>query len=46
MSKVVRTEELCKNFGTLKAVNKLDLTIDEGEVYGLLGPNGCGKRPP
>ena len=43
MSQVVRTEELCKNFGTLKAVNKLDLTINEGEVYGLLGPNGCGK---
>jgi ABC-2 type transport system ATP-binding protein len=40
---VVRTEELCKNFGTLKAVNRLNLSIEAGEVYGLLGPNGCGK---
>jgi ABC-2 type transport system ATP-binding protein len=40
---VVRCEELSKHFGTLKAVDKLNLRIEQGEIYGLLGPNGCGK---
>ena len=41
--KVISTERLSKNFGDVRAVVNLDLSIDEGEVYGLLGPNGCGK---
>lgn len=32
-----------KSFGTLKAVNQLDLTVERGEIRGLLGPNGSGK---
>jgi ABC-2 type transport system ATP-binding protein len=40
---VVRTENLCKHFGTVKAVNNLNLNIQQGEIYGMLGPNGCGK---
>jgi ABC-2 type transport system ATP-binding protein len=40
---VIVTKDLGKNFGELKAVAGLDLKIKEGEVYGLLGPNGCGK---
>ena len=43
MMYVVRTENLCKNYGSLKAVDGLNLSIKEGEIYGLLGPNGCGK---
>ncbi len=39
----VRTEQLRKTFGSLVAVERLDLTIARGEVFGLLGPNGSGK---
>jgi ABC-2 type transport system ATP-binding protein len=39
----VRTEKLRKVFGSLVAVDALDLTIHRGEVFGLLGPNGSGK---
>ena len=34
---------LTKRFGTLTAVEALDLTVRRGEVYGFLGPNGSGK---
>jgi len=40
---VVRTHALRKVFGTLVAVESLDLEISRGEVFGLLGPNGSGK---
>lgn len=39
----VRTTDLRKVFGTLVAVENLDLEIHRGEVFGLLGPNGSGK---
>lgn len=40
---VVHTEALHKRFGDLIAVQSLDLDIQRGEVFGLLGPNGSGK---
>ena len=40
---MVRTRALRKAFGALVAVNGLDLEIQRGEVFGLLGPNGSGK---
>ncbi len=40
---VVETEELTKVYGTLTAVDGLNLKIREGEIFGLLGPNGAGK---
>ena len=39
----VRTTGLRKVFGSLVAVENLDLDINKGEVFGLLGPNGSGK---
>jgi ABC-2 type transport system ATP-binding protein len=37
------TKGLRKSFGPLVAVENLDLTVQRGEVFGLLGPNGSGK---
>jgi ABC-2 type transport system ATP-binding protein len=39
----VRTESLTKRFGTTTAVDRLDLEVRPGEVFGFLGPNGAGK---
>ncbi len=40
---VIRTEGLTKNFGTVRALDGLDLEVAPGEVHGFLGPNGAGK---
>ena len=40
---IIEIKNLTKKFGTLTAVDSLDLTIEKGEVFGLLGPNGAGK---
>jgi ABC-2 type transport system ATP-binding protein len=40
---VLRTRGLVKRFGTLTAVDQLDIEVHRGEVVGLLGPNGAGK---
>jgi len=40
---IIETEELVKTYGKFIAVDKLNLRIDEGEVFGFLGPNGAGK---
>lgn len=40
---VIETENLTKKFGTLIAVNSLNLGVQEGEIFGLIGPNGSGK---
>ncbi|MCU0621496.1 MAG: ATP-binding cassette domain-containing protein, partial [Gemmatimonadales bacterium] len=39
----VRTAGLRKAFGARVAVERLDLEVRRGEVFGLLGPNGSGK---
>jgi len=40
---VLRTKGLVKRFGSITAVDGLDLNVRRGEVVGLLGPNGAGK---
>ena len=40
---IIELAGLTKCYGSLKAVDNLDLSIQKGEVYGLLGPNGAGK---
>ena len=39
----IELEGLRKEFGDVVALNGVDLTVDEGEVFGFLGPNGAGK---
>ncbi|GAA5189452.1 ABC transporter ATP-binding protein [Rugosimonospora acidiphila] len=39
----MRLHEVSKSFGDVRAVDRLDLTIAEGETVALLGPNGAGK---
>ncbi len=40
---ILRTEGLSKNFGAVKAVNNLDISVNAGSIYGFLGRNGAGK---
>lgn len=40
---VLRTVDLSKHFGDVKAVDNLNLEICQGEIFGFLGPNGAGK---
>lgn len=39
----IKTEKLTKKYKEKTAVSNLDLKINEGEMYGLLGVNGAGK---
>jgi ABC-2 type transport system ATP-binding protein len=40
---VIRTRRLTKRYGSLTAVDNLDLEVHRGEIFGLLGQNGAGK---
>jgi ABC-2 type transport system ATP-binding protein len=40
---IIETKELTKAYGKFIAVDKLNLSIGEGEIFGFLGPNGAGK---
>lgn len=39
----IEVKDLCKSFGTFRAVDHLSLEVRQGEIFGLLGPNGSGK---
>ncbi len=43
MTAIIELRDLTKRYGDLKAVDSLDLAIDQGAVFGFIGPNGAGK---
>ncbi|PIP47985.1 MAG: ABC transporter ATP-binding protein [Chloroflexi bacterium CG07_land_8_20_14_0_80_45_17] len=43
MEQIVETKDLTKTYNGFTAVDRLNLTIMEGEIFGFLGPNGAGK---
>lgn len=43
MAAILSVQQLTKHYGSLTALNGLDLSIEAGQVFGLLGPNGSGK---
>jgi len=40
---VIQVQGFCKRFGEIQAVDNLEFSVREGEIYGFLGPNGAGK---
>ncbi|MDN7011740.1 ABC transporter ATP-binding protein [Methanoculleus sp. FWC-SCC3] len=40
---MIEATELTKNYGSVTAVNRVSFSVAEGELFGLLGPNGSGK---
>ncbi|MEZ6048098.1 MAG: ABC transporter ATP-binding protein [Planctomycetaceae bacterium] len=40
---MIETRKLTKQYGNLIAVNQIDLKLEEGDVFGFIGPNGSGK---
>ena len=46
METILTINKLSKKFGRIQAVDRLDLEIKKGQIYGILGPNGSGKPTP
>jgi len=40
---IIQTENLCRDFGETKAVRELNLEVKQGELFGIVGPDGAGK---
>jgi len=40
---MIKTHDLTKAYGDLRAIDNLNLTLDEGDLFGFIGPNGSGK---
>lgn len=43
MNQVLQIEDLHKKYGRIHAVNGLSMQVNQGEIFGILGPNGSGK---
>lgn len=43
MNSLLKVENVVKNYGTFRALNKVSLEVGRGSIFGLLGPNGAGK---
>ena len=40
---IVWADGLCKKYGKTEALSQLSFSVDEGEIYGIIGPDGAGK---
>ena len=43
MNTIIEISNVSKNYGSVKALRNLNLSVGEGEIFGFLGPNGAGK---
>jgi len=43
MTAIIQTEQLTKSYGPHRGIIDVDLSVEQGEVFGFLGPNGAGK---
>mgnify|MGYP003612926788 CR=1 FL=1 len=43
MNKIIEIKHLSKSYGTIKAVDQVSFSVNEGELFAFLGPNGAGK---
>jgi len=43
-SSMLRVSGLCKSFGAIRALNEIDVEVVKGQIHGIIGPNGSGKR--
>ena len=43
MKSAIETTDLTKRYGSLVALDELNLKVEEGSIHGFLGPNGAGK---
>jgi ABC-2 type transport system ATP-binding protein len=43
MTTIIQTDKLTKSYGPYRGIVDVDLTVNEGEIFGFLGPNGAGK---
>lgn len=43
MNSAIRVDQVTKNFGKKNVLNNIDLTVDSGQIYGMIGPSGSGK---
>ncbi|MTI80420.1 MAG: ABC transporter ATP-binding protein [Firmicutes bacterium] len=40
---MIKVNQLCKSFGSIKAVDNVSIHVQQGEIFGLVGPDGAGK---
>ncbi|MDD4773812.1 MAG: ATP-binding cassette domain-containing protein, partial [Eubacteriales bacterium] len=43
MNAVIETKKLTKIYGKSRGIIDVNLTVNEGEIFGFIGPNGAGK---
>ena len=44
MPVILETRQITKRFGSLAAINDLSFAVEEGEIFGIAGPNGAGEN--